>query len=95
MKYELKKRLFEYFNQKQDKTPEEKVLLISLGKEMGTFDVASVERDDLRTKDFDVTDVTDEDMERIANKMYDSYLDCGFWEDLVEAAYDLDVKSLI
>ena len=46
------------------------------------FEITSVSRADLEHLGFDTTNVTDEDMETIASKMEDAYLDDCFWIDL-------------
>lgn len=88
MKHELKQQLYLYFTKKKKRTCEEETLMLSLKNELGCFDIASVMREDLCAKNFDMN-VSDDTMERIANKMGNTYIDCGFWEDLVEVAYDL------
>jgi len=57
-----------------------------------TFEVCCVEREDLENRDFDTSKLTNEDMERIANKAGDLILDgCDYWEGVVEAARYWDV----
>lgn len=48
----------------------------------GFFSITSVSRADLETLGFDVSNVTDDMMERIASKLADSYIPNGFWESL-------------
>lgn len=68
-----------------------KCFLVSQIRE--AFSVSQVTREDLEWKGFDVSNVTDEDMERIASMMDDSYLDNGFWQDLVAAADECGIPK--
>lgn len=43
------------------------------------FEITSVSREDLSSLGYDVTNISDEDMERLASKMADDYLDQLFW----------------
>jgi hypothetical protein len=56
--------------------------------EKGAFCITSVCREDLKgyLTDEEIATVTDDDMEYIADKMADAYLDMGFWESLNEAS---------
>lgn len=55
----------------------------------GYFPITSVHRSDIEGRGFDVSNVTDEQMERLADKMGGLYVEFGgFWEameDLAEA----------
>lgn len=55
------------------------------------FEVVSVSRADLDHKGFDTTNITDDDMERLAKKIGNAYLDDGFWTDLVIIAEYMDI----
>lgn len=57
------------------------------------FPVSHVSRADLEQKGFDTTNVTDEDMERIASFMDDNYLEDGFWTDLVMACEEYGIPE--
>ena len=52
--------------------------------EPGAFCITSVCRDDLKGHfcDEDIAKLDDADMEEIADKMADAYMDLGFWETL-------------
>ena len=58
------------------------------------FTVTSVSRDDLRQRGFYSDEVSDEDMESLAKRMENSYLDYDFWEDLDDAAEELGIPKL-
>ena len=61
----------------------------------GYFPITSVHRADLEGKGFDVSKVTDCQMEQLANKMGDSYLEFGgFWECLEEYATGLGIPRI-
>lgn len=46
------------------------------------FPVSFVTRDDLEVSGYDTSNMTDSDMERLADKMGDAYCDDGYWIDL-------------
>lgn len=50
------------------------------------FPITSLSRSDLEWKGYDLSNVDDDEIERIANKMGNAYLDNGYWEDLVAIA---------
>ena len=45
------------------------------------FVIVTISRDDIDKDKFDINDISDDDMERLASKMGDLYLDNGFFED--------------
>lgn len=52
-----------------------------------TFEVCCVEREDLENRDFDTSKLTNDDMQRIADKAGDFILEgCDYWTGVVEAA---------
>ena len=53
------------------------------------FKITSVTREDLEMRGFDTTNITDEQMERLARKMCDDYLEQMFWISLDIIAEDL------
>ena len=57
-----------------------------MGKE---FNITSVSREDLESRGFDTTNITDEQMERLAQKMCDDYLEQMFWISLDIIAEDI------
>ena len=53
------------------------------------FKITSVTREDLEMRGFDATNITDEQMERLAQKMCDDYLEQMFWISLDIIAEDI------
>ena len=53
------------------------------------FKITSVTREDLEMRGFDTTNITDEQMERLAQKMCDDYLEQMFWISLDIIAEDI------
>ena len=57
-----------------------------MGKE---FNITSVTREDLESRGFDTTNITDAQMEELARKMCDDYLEQMFWISLDIIAEDI------
>ena len=53
------------------------------------FKMTSVTREDLEMRGFDTTNITDAQMERLAQKMCDDYLEQMFWISLDIIAEDI------
>ena len=53
------------------------------------FKITSVTREDLEMRGFDTTNITDAQMERLAQKMCDNYLEQMFWISLDIIAEDI------
>ena len=53
------------------------------------FKITSVTREDLEMRGFDTTNITDAQMERLAQKMCDDYLEQMFWVSLDIIAEDI------
>ena len=53
------------------------------------FKITSVTREDLEYRGFDTTNITDEQMEELARKMCDDYLEQMFWISLDIIAEDI------
>lgn len=53
------------------------------------FNITSVSRQDLEMRGFDTTNITDAQMERLAQKMCDDYLEQMFWTSLDIIAEDI------
>lgn len=58
-------------------------------KQKEYFEITSVSRADLEAKGFDVSDITDEMMQRLANKMANDYLEQLFWTSMAIIAENL------
>ena len=53
------------------------------------FEITSVTREDLESRGFDATNITDAQMEELARKMCDDYLEQMFWISLDIIAEDI------
>ena len=53
------------------------------------FEITSVTREDLESRGFDTTNITDVQMEELARKMCDDYLEQMFWISLDIIAEDI------
>ena len=51
--------------------------------------ITSVARDDVAEAGFDIEDISDEDMECLADKMENAYVGNGFWDDLKTIAEEI------
>ena len=60
----------------------------------GYFPISHLHRDDIQRKGFDVSNITDETMSAIADRMNDIYLECDFWDDLDYACERLKIPKL-
>lgn len=88
MNRELIEDLHQYFEQKTKPTSDENYLLARLTGELPYFPVSSVCRDDLESKGFDVSDVTDSQMSELAAKLGDDYCEQLFWTSMEIIAED-------
>jgi hypothetical protein len=94
MDRDLLECLHAYFSKIETPTEEEKSILTQLTGELPFFTITHVSRDDLRSKGFDVTTVTDGDMEHLANEMQELYLNARFWFDMESIAMEqLDIPQ--
>ena len=66
-----------YGNSKYDTTTVRPVSAFTQKKEF--FPITSVSRDDLEAKGFDTSDITDLQMEQLASRMADDYLEQMYW----------------
>ena len=57
----------------------------------GGFPITSVAREDLESRGFDTSNVTDEQMAEIADHMQDAYCDDAFWVELDVIAEDMGI----
>ncbi len=92
MERELLECLHGYFAGIANPTEEERSILAQLTGELPFFNITSVSRDDLRARGFDVTKVSDADMEHIAREMADDYCEGAYWDDMETiASQQLDI----
>jgi hypothetical protein len=90
MRRQLLLEVVEYFdNLGANKSETEEYLFRQLTEELPYFPISSVHRDDLAGEGFDVSNVTDDQMQTIADKMADAYTDSDvYWIDLRIIAAD-------
>ncbi|MBM4350048.1 MAG: hypothetical protein FJ106_09225 [Deltaproteobacteria bacterium] len=61
-------------------------------REDGYFPITSIHRADLEDRGFDVTQVTDEQMERLAEKMGEVYVESGaFWNHMEDLSEEMGI----
>lgn len=94
MEHTLKRNLLGYFQKIENPTEEEKKLLHSLQDSCEYFDISCIHRDDVKYTGYDGDKLDDSDMERLANKMNDYYLEYGYREDLELACEKLEIPKL-
>jgi hypothetical protein len=82
MRRELLECLHGYFSKIENPGETENRLLEQLTVELSSFHISSVHRDDLLDAGFNPTGVTDEDMQLLANRLSESYLEFGFGDAL-------------
>lgn len=57
----------------------------------GFFVIARVSRDDLQSDGYDITNVSDDTMRELAERLGDSYVENSFWLDLLHHADALKI----
>ena len=88
MQRELLNEICHYFSSIQNKCKEEVRLLKMAEGYLNYFPITYVHRDDLKSKGFDVSEVSDADMIKLADKLSNDYLGQLFWESLQIIAED-------
>ena len=63
--------------------------MATLEEKSKEFEITSVTREDLESRGFDTTNITDAQMEELARKMCDDYLEQMFWISLDIIAEDI------
>lgn len=94
MEHTLKRNLLEYFQKIEKPTDEEQKLLHGLQDSCEYFDISCIHRDDIKNAGYDVDKLSDAEMERLANKMDDYYLEYGYDDDLELACEKLEIHKL-
>lgn len=82
MRRELLETLHNYFVSIPERTEQESDILRQIEERLEFFPITHVSRDDLKSKGFDVSGVSDDDMRNLAQKMCEDYLTQLFWESL-------------
>ncbi len=86
MDRDLLERLYGYFSQIESPSKEQRELLRSLTAEQQFFPISSVSRDDLLSEGFDISGVSDNDMERLASEIGERCTSEMFWNALNDVA---------
>jgi hypothetical protein len=101
MRRQLLEELYRYFAAIKNRSEKEESLFLQIHGELPYFHITSVHRDDLESRGFDISNVSDGQMETIADKLAEAYTNQAFWIDLdIIAGYagvpkKLDKKNLI
>jgi hypothetical protein len=74
--------LHEYFAKLPDRSKAEEDLFLQLSGELPHFHITGVHRNDLEDAEFDVSNVTDAQMEELAGKMANDYCEQLFWSSM-------------
>lgn len=94
MRQDIKQEMLDYFKNKSDRTEQENRFLLFLQNEVEFFNITSVSRDDVNELNFDGANMTDAQMERLADKMENAYLANGYWDDLRLCAEYMEIPKL-
>lgn len=57
------------------------------------FPITTICKEDVETAGFDVSNITEEQLQNIANDMEDMYLRDGFWHDLRTSAEEIGIPK--
>lgn len=93
MQTDIKQEMLAYFKDKTDRTEQENRFLLYLQNEVEFFDIASVSRDDVNELNFDGANMTDAQMNRLADKMENAYLANGYWDDMRFCLEDMEIPK--
>lgn len=94
MRTDIKQEMLDYFKNKPNRTEQENRFLLYLQNEIEFFNITSVSRDDVNELNFDGANMTDAQMERLADKMEDAYLANGYWDDMRLCLEDMEIPKL-
>lgn len=94
MRTDIKQEMLDYFKNKSNRTEQENRFLLYLQNEIEFFNITSVSRDDVNELNFDGANMTDAQMERLADKMENAYLANGYWDDLRLCVEDMEIPKL-
>lgn len=94
MKHSLKRELLDYFNNIENKTTQENKLRLFLANDVEFFDISSVSREDVDETGFDGQNMTEEQMEHLADKMDRAYVENGFWQDVALIADNMGIDKI-
>lgn len=86
--YNLLQDIHEFFKNKENKSTDEKVLLSRIEDELQFAPIAFVSRDDIEALGYNADNVTDRELQMVANKMGDYYLEYGDYNGDLQSALD-------
>lgn len=86
--YNLLQDIHEFFKSKENKSTDEKVLLSRIEDELQFAPIAFVSRDDIEALGYNADNVTDRELQMVANKMGDYYLEYGDYNGDLQSALD-------
>lgn len=81
--------LIKYFEAKENRTEEENSFIEELSLCKDLFPITAVSRDDLASRGFSASTMTDEQMDRLARMMSDDYCEQLFWDSMEIIAEDV------
>jgi len=95
MNRSLLEEFHSYFSNKETLNEQEKQFQLQLTEEIPYFIITRVSRDDLEHLKFDISNVSDEKMQKLASKLGDDYCDQLFWTSLgIMAENCLDIPKM-
>jgi hypothetical protein len=86
--YTLLQDIKKHFESIEDKSTYEKHLLSRIEDELGFAPIAFVSRDDIEALGYNADNVTDRELQMVANKMGDYYLEYGDYNGDLQSALD-------
>lgn len=94
--YTLLQDIKKHFESIENKSTDEKVLLSRIEDELQFAPIAFVSRDDIEQLGYNADNVTDRELQMVANKMRDYYLVYGDYNGDLQSALDkcLDLKPI-
>lgn len=82
-----------YFKNRVPKKLDTLITNNNQSKTMQYFNITSVHREDLESRGYDIRNISDATMERLADKMANEYLGGSFWIDLEIIADYLEIPK--
>lgn len=86
--YTLLQDIKKHFESIENKSTDENVLLSRIEDELQFAPIAFVSRDDIEQLGYNADNVTDRDLQMVANKMGDYYLEYGDYNGDLQSALD-------
>ena len=94
MRQDIKREMLEYFRNIPTPTLQEIRFGLHLESEVTCFGITSLSREDIYDRGYDASKISDDQMERLADRMADCYCDNRFWIDLVILLDEMNVPKL-